>query len=136
MRNKLARSGTDIPATATYINIVDLYEDSKESGPLSLPTDYSTVIFPLEPSSVLYVSQNKLQHASEPKQMKDINHFIHDDNISASSKAKLVTIMASFVDLSPLSSHEKEIGDHWKSLIAKPLLHMAQHTLQRRSEER
>jgi len=111
MRKQLAKSGTDVPVIATYVDVVDIYEESKESGALLLhqATDYTRVKFPLEPALIFHVSSNKLQNVSEPKIMKDINHFIHDDNIDALSKAKLILITASFVDLSPLSSKEKKL---------------------------
>ena len=128
MRKELMNAGTDVPASATYIDVVDTYEESKESGTLSLPVDYSRVPFPLEPSSIFHVSQNKLQDVSEPKIMTDINHFIHDNNINSTNKAKFVTIVASFVDLSSVSCNETKIGDHWKSLIPKSVLNMANNS--------
>ena len=136
MRQQLTESGTNVPAVATYIDVVDIYEDSKESGALSLhrATDYTSVKFPIEPSSIFHVSQNKLHDVVPPKTMKDISHFIHDDDIQSSCKVKLISIIALFVDLSPLSSNEKKIGDYWRSLIPKLVLHIANNSRMHQGE--
>ena len=131
MRKKLIAAGTDVPNAATYVNVVDLYEDSIESGALSLPnyaTNNDNVKFPLEPSSVFDVRQNVLENVSESKTMIDFNHFIHDDNISALHKSKLVSIMASLVDLPEIESAEKKIGDGWKSIIPVPVINIANNS--------
>lgn len=60
--------------------------------------------------------------------MKEIRYFIHVDNIIVSNKATFIRIMASFVDLSPLSSKNKKIGDDWKSLIPKAVLYIANNS--------
>ena len=135
MRIKLMHAGTNIPATATYIDVVDMYKESKESGLLSLPVDYSRFRFPIEPPSVLSVSENKLQQLSEQKLLKDIDPFIHDNNITSLDKTKLVTIMASFANLLPLSSKEKKIGDYWKSLIPKSVLRIANNSQLHKEEQ-
>ena len=92
MQKDLARAGTNVPATATYIDVVVLYKYSKESGALLLPSIYNSVEFPLESPSIFYVSQNKLKDVTEPKIMDDINHQqYHYVRITATTTTTITT---------------------------------------------
>ena len=83
------------------------------------------VKFLLEPPSVFLNNDDTLRNKSDTMMMDDISSFIADHNINPSRKSDFIAIMASLVDLSPLSAGEKKIGDNWRSVIASNVLGFA-----------
>ena len=100
MRKALSDTGTKLPASWPYLDVVGVYQLELDCGTLDLSSNsfnFDFVKYPLEQPSVFLNNDDTLRNKIDTTMMDDISSFIVDENISPSRKSDFIAIMASLV---------------------------------------
>jgi len=99
MRMAITERKIQVPADATYAEVLNLYEEYVEDSSLDVFCNpISEVKYPLCSPAVLHPSSSaiiRMKHVS----MRDFGHLVRDEEISVQHIAELIHLIASLVDV-------------------------------------
>lgn len=114
MRDWLKQKGQNVPATATYADVLDLYQQL-ESGELDFfDDDIAKVKFPILPTEALHRSKAVDYNIEWIKElpMRNIGELIHSEDVPIDIVLELVHLLASLTDIKARKKGEKLSYEH------------------------
>jgi hypothetical protein len=111
MRSFLAAKGQGVPASATYLQVLKLFEQAKSGDYDMFENDIKNVKYPILRTSALHPSQPDFERIKTVS-VKEIESLFVDDNVDFDVVVDLLHILASLTQLGERQDGEKMSHKH------------------------